>query len=197
MTKRGAFIVLYGINNLGKTTQAKRLTEKLQGDGISAIQIKYPIYTLTPTGPIIYEYLRGGNPYKLSATEAQILYAMNKTHYAPTLEETLAKGITVVAEDYTGTSIAWGAGAGADPNFIETINTHLREPDIALLLDGNRFSEGKEKGHAHEENDELTKRVRAEHLSLAKKYGWSIIQANQSRDDVAKTIYTEVTNRLT
>ena len=41
---RGKFIVLYGINNLGKTTQAKFLVEKLQSQGLRAEYVKYPIY---------------------------------------------------------------------------------------------------------------------------------------------------------
>src|SRR3990167_10147152 len=81
----GKFIVIYGINNLGKTTQAKLLVEKLNAAGRRAKYLKYPIYDLSPSGPRLNEYLRGGNPEKLDARTAQILYAKNREQYEPTL----------------------------------------------------------------------------------------------------------------
>ena len=40
---RGKFIVLYGINNLGKTTQTRLLTEKLNNSGVKNEYLKYPL----------------------------------------------------------------------------------------------------------------------------------------------------------
>ena len=50
--KKGLFVVLHGINNLGKTTQAKLLVEKLQSEGHKAEYMKYPVYDLDPSGKI-------------------------------------------------------------------------------------------------------------------------------------------------
>ena len=196
MNKQGKFIVLYGINNLGKTTQAERLTNNLNSKGIKTEQIKYPFYTIQPTGSIIYDYLRSGNPFELTPTEIQIMYAYNKTQYAPTLEKKLAGNVNVVAEDYVATSIAWGTGAGVKRELIEKMNDHLRTPDIGILLDGKRFMKSVEKGHTHEENDSLTKKVRTIHQELAKENDWRVIDANQSRDMVEEAIFNEVKKRL-
>lgn len=195
-TKRGTFIVLYGINNLGKTTQAQRLTKNLLEKGIRTEQIKYPLYDLKPTGPILYAYLRENNPYNLSPTAVQIIYAMNKSQYAPQLEEKIESGITIVAEDYVGTSIAWGAGTGVDIELLEQLNSGLRKPDIAILLDGKRFKKGVEKGHLHEEDDDLTKRVREAHKKLAAKEGWQIVAANQTLEKVEDAILQIVKKTL-
>jgi len=51
--KKGLFVVLHGINNLGKTTQAKLLVEKLQSEGHKAEYMKYPVYDLDPSGKIL------------------------------------------------------------------------------------------------------------------------------------------------
>jgi len=48
----GKFIVLYGINNLGKTTQTRILVDKLKLHGLKAEYLKYPVYDLAPSGPI-------------------------------------------------------------------------------------------------------------------------------------------------
>lgn len=190
--KKGKLIVFYGTNNLGKSTQAKILIEKLKEKNIEAEYLKYPIYDLEPSGPILNNYLRNGNPYNLSAREAQIIYCLNRTQYQKTLEEKLNKGINIVAEDYTGTGIAWGVGARVEQEFLENINSHLLKEDIALLFDGERFKEAVEKNHKHEQNDEFSQKVRQIHLDLGKKYGWEMIDANLNIEEISDIIFKKI-----
>lgn len=194
--KKGKLIVFYGTNNLGKSTQAKILIDKLQERNISAEYLKYPLYDLAPSGPVLNNYLRNGNSHNLSAREAQIIYCLNRTQYQKTLEEKLNEGINIIAEDYTGTGIAWGVGAGVEQNFLEEINSHLLKEDIALLFDGERFKEAVEKNHKHEENDEFSKKVRQIHLDLGKKYGWEMINANLSIEEIADIVFKKVMKAL-
>ena len=121
----GKLIVLYGINNIGKTTQAQLLVNRLQAAGYLASYLKYPLYELRPSGPLLNDYLRAGNPWKLSAREAQIIYALNRFQYQEELERELASGQWIVAEDYVGTGLAWGWGAGVDLDFLEAIKILL------------------------------------------------------------------------
>jgi len=188
-TAKGKFIVFYGINNLGKTTQAKKLVERLQKGGRPAEYLKYAIYDLEPSGPILNDYLRAGNPFDLSAREFQIFQALNRTQYEPTLKEKLENGIIVVAEDYTGTGIAWGMGAGVDKAFLQKINSHLLREDLGILFEGERFMQGVEDGHMHESNDEFTNRVRQIHLELGQEYGWQKINANEDIDTIQNKIW--------
>lgn len=194
--KRGKFIVLYGINNLGKTTQARLLAEKLQAAGIAAIYLKYPIYGLGPSGPILDNYLRGGNPYGLDPRAAQIIYALNRTQYEKELRKKLEAGTTVVAEDYTGTGRAWGSGAGVNAEFLKQLNSHLLKEDLAFLFDGERFTAARENNHKHETDDALTDRVRAAHLELARQEGWIIINANLTIDEISRQIWSAVAKIL-
>src|SRR3989344_4805024 len=159
--KKGLLIALYGINNIGKSTQAGMLVDRFEKEGLLAVHKKYPFYDLHPTGPILNAYLREGNPYKL------------------TPREFLEKGIHVVAEDYTGTGIAWGMGAGVNKNFLIHINTHLCKEDIAILLDGNQFESGREAKHKHENDRMLTSEVRYYHRVLANEFRWDLVNANQ------------------
>lgn len=193
---RGKFINLLGINNLGKSTQAKLLVENLQNYGLKAEYLKYPIYDLEPTGPQINEILRSGKKQELSEEELQKIYAQNRQDYQPELETKLSKGINIVAEDYVGTGLAWGVAKGADLNVLLKQNEGLIKGDIAILLDGERFTEAKEEKHIHEQNDELMKRCRQVHLDLAKKYGWKIVNANQSVEKVSQDIWQEIEKTL-
>ncbi len=190
--KRGSFIVLYGINNLGKTTQAKKLVERLNAEGKKALYLKYPIYDLEPSGPMLNAYLREGNPYSLSAREAQLLYAMNRTQYEATLQSLLDSGTHVVAEDYTGTGICWGIGAGVDAVFMEQINSHLLREDLAFLFTGNRFTEATERSHKHETNDLLIAKVEEVHTTRGKEKQWIPINANNSIETIHAELWQHV-----
>jgi len=192
----GKFIVLYGINNLGKTTQAKLLVNRLQAAGYSASYLKYPLYELAPSGLLLNDYLRAGNPWQLSPREAQIIYALNRFQYQGELDRQLAAGQWIVAEDYVGTGLSWGWGAGVDLDFLELINQGLHQPDLALWLDGERFSSGIEAHHKHEGDEELTAKVRNCHRELAKRYGWLRFEANQSIEALNDELWQAVKTLL-
>lgn len=186
--KKNKFVVFYGINNLGKSTQIERVSTRFVLSGLNVISIKYPIYDLSPTGPILNGYLREGNPHGLSARSAQIFYAMNRTHYAKILDGMIDDNDIVLSEDYSGTSLAWGAGAGVDIDFLIKINSHLREPDLSILFDGERFTDGIEKDHMHETDNDLTSKVKQLHLDLAQRFEWQVINANRSEEIITEEI---------
>ena len=177
--KKGKFFVIYGSNNLGKSTLSKGIAHYLEWAGFPVKYLKYPIYSLKPTGPQINAYLRKGNPKKLTMFAAQKIYAQNRRDFEPELIETLNKGINVVAEDYKGTGIAWGMTKNVSQELLEKINSNLLDPDLAILVDGDRFNSGIESNHTHESFSELWKLNRQIHLKLTKRYNWKIINANK------------------
>ena len=193
---KGKLIVLYGINNLGKTTQAKLLVDKIMSEGNKAEYLKYHIYDLMPTGPMLDQYLRRGNPNKFSAREFQILAGVNKYHHQPILQARLEQGINIVAEDYWATSVAWGQGAGVDKDFLIKLNQGIFKEDMAFLFDGERFLDSREEGHAFEQNDDLTEKVRQFHLQLGKEFGWIKINANDAIEKIHDEIWRIVVGNL-
>ncbi len=194
--KKGKFIVLYGTNNLGKTTQAKLVIEKLQQQGIKAEFTKYAHYDLEPTGKLINDYLREGNPNKFSPREFQLLHFAERLQYEPILKEKLDQGINVIAEDYFPTAIAWGTGAGVDQDFLEYLYKFIRHEDLGFLFDGTRFTQSIESGHKHETDDVLTQKVREVHQDLGKKYGWLLINANDTIENIHAKIWEAISNIL-
>lgn len=178
---RGKFITLYGINNIGKTTQAKRLVEKLRGAGLKAKYIKYPIYDLAPTGPLINEVLRSGEQ-KISEDELQLWFVMNRYQFQPQLIAMLEDGVNIVAEDYIGTGIAWGMAKGLEEDFLECVNRKLIKEDLAILMEGSRDIAAIEDGHVHEKNEELIEKCRAVFAELAEKYDWKKVLVDKDWD---------------
>jgi len=172
------------------------LADRINGEGKKSAAIKYPRYEVEPAGKLLNEYFRSGNPYKFSPRELQLLNYIDRLINQPVLYESLRRGINVVAEDYFGTSIAWGIAAGVDESLLKYLKKFILPEDAAILLDGERFKEAKEAGHKHEENEELIKRAREAHLQLAKEYGWIKIEANQSVDAVHEQIWKIVKDKI-
>lgn len=181
------FITLYGINNLGKSTQAERLVKRIIDSGMPAVHIKYPRYDIEPSGPYINSILRGGIQPG-SQKEVELWMAINRHQAEPELKQLLEKQV-VVSEDYVGTGIAWGIANGSAQEWMEQINAGLLTEDFAILLDGERFTQAVEKGHVHETNTELTDRCRRIHQDLARQHGWPTVNANGTIDEVHEAIW--------
>lgn len=186
---KGKLITIYGINNLGKSTQAKLLVGRINQESSKCEYLKYPLYDLEPSGLILNGYLRNNNPHGLSAREFQIIQILNRTQFQPTLKQKLESGINIVAEDYVATGIAWGVGAGVDIKFLEDLNSHLIKPDLSFYFYGNRFLDSVEENHKHETNNVLTQKVKKAHDVLAKEFGWIKINANQNIQQIRKQIW--------
>lgn len=188
---RGKFITFYGINNIGKSTHARLLADRLKNEGYDPLYIKFPIYDLNPSGPYLNKIIRKGEQ-DISEEELQLWFTINRHQYEKILKSHLTNGKTVIAEDYIGTGIAWGITKGANEDWLEQINKYLIRSDLAILIDGERAVQAIEKGHIHETNDQLMKRARAVHLDLAKKHAWYTIQLQEKKEDTAKLVWETV-----
>jgi thymidylate kinase len=195
---RGRLIVLYGPNNLGKSTQLDLLENDWKTIGRPYVRIKYPIYT-SETGILINRVLRedkDGNRLKMGDEELQYWFAENRLQFQPTLLELLEQG-DVLAEDYKGTGFAWGLTKGVSRELLDLFNTGLLDPDIAILLDGEkRFSSGIEKGHRHETaGEDIWEKNRRIHQELAAEFGWEVVNANESIEAVHENILATIAKK--
>jgi thymidylate kinase len=188
MKRAGYLIAIYGINNIGKSTQVDKLVDFFKKNKWSSEKLKYPIYRQKPTGPYINSILRGGKKQAISEEEFQMWYTLNRYQYEPTLKKKLSKGQMIVAEDYIATGLAWGATKGADLDWLTEMNKHLLKEDLVILMDGERFLSGKEAKHIHENRDDYMKLCRRWYQNLAKMNQWPIVNANQSVQQVHEDI---------
>ena len=169
------FVTIYGINNIGKTTQVQLLKSNLEKLGYSVFTLKYPIYDIDPSGSFLHTVLRSRNQ-TISEAELQMWFALNRYQFQQKLEHLLSTYDVVLAEDYTYTAIAWGSCKGLDQNWIESINEKLIKSDLQILLHGSRSLETVEKGHIHENQHELASHVADKLMSLATQHNWKIIE---------------------
>lgn len=194
--KRGILVTIMGITNVGKTTQMKMLEELFKQKHLKYQALKYPIYGLEPTGPRIFAYLKEGNPEGLTPDKFQLLCAENRRDFQLKLEQMLEENDIVLGEMYTGTGIAYGMCDGVPKEYLLKVNEGILEPDVSILLDGDRFLESIEAVH-HFENDEVkTAFARQVHLELAKDLNWVIINANQTVEEVHQQIWNEISKHV-
>ena len=185
-------------NNIGKSTQFKLLSKRIIDEGVEVISYKYPLYKFRPTGPLLNKILRDPKVSKeYSEFEAQKVFAQNRLEFQPTVESILKSGINVLSEDYVGTGISWGLTRDVSLEDLEEINSGLLNPDLALLLDGDRFLDKIEKNHRNEDAQAGEwEKSRKAHLMLAKRYGWKSVNANQSIEKVHSDIWELVSDFL-
>ncbi len=132
MNKKGAFIVIEGLDGSGKTTQAKLLAAKLRKNHKA-------VYTQEPSKGKIGKFIRNRILYgekRFSTTIEALMFAADRLeHIQNEVLPALAGGYVVVSDRYVYSSLAYQGSAGLSLEWIETINEHALKPDLALFID--------------------------------------------------------------
>lgn len=135
-SRRGAFIVIEGMDRAGKTTQAALLRDRLAAASARPVElIKFPDRT-TAIGTMIDAYLRSAT--ELDDRAIHLLFSANRWECAARIEAALAQGTTLVCDRYAFSGIAFSAAKPALADQFEwcaTPDTGLPAPDVALFLD--------------------------------------------------------------
>lgn len=194
--QKGLFIAIYGVNNIGKSTHCRILADRLKKAGYEVVSLKYPIYDLEPTGTELNRILRQEEAQNISEEELQSLFTKNRKDFEPHLRKYLEEGKIVIAEDYIGTGVAWGMAKGLSLEFMEKVNEGLLREDFSILMTGHRDVRATEKQHIHEQNVALLSSVSKIFVQLAGRYGWKVIETQQSIPDTADLIWKYVTKSL-
>lgn len=133
---RAPFIVLEGLDGAGTTTQAHRLVAAIRQMGLEAHFTREP--SDGPIGTQLRQALSGrlsrpGGQRLLPETLALLFAADRTDHIASEIDPLCERGIVVVCDRYTLSSIAY-QGQELDPAFVRDINARARAPDLTLFL---------------------------------------------------------------
>lgn len=189
-------IAFEGLDQSGKETQARRLGARLEQDGRRVRAVSFPDYE-TPLGIELRKALAGERDF--TPEVMQLLYVANRFEYRPRLESWLAGGDIVVCDRYRASSVAYGESQGLDAGWLEDIQRFLPAAAMTVLLDiapetaVARKSTGRDR---YERDLGLLARVRESYRRQAAADGWIVIDAEQSRDEVARAIESAVWPRL-
>ena len=204
---RGRFITLEGGEGTGKSTQARRLAERLASLG------RQVLTTREPGGSEGAEALRGlllqGGEDRWSAlSETLLMYAARRDHLEKTIRPALARGSWVISDRFFDSTRAYqGAGGGGPEALIAALERHVvgdDRPDLTLVLD-LPVEAGLQRAGARTTLDRIEardlgfhQRLRSAFLQIAEDepHRCFVIDAAPSPDAVAASIWSAVQARL-
>ncbi|NNL73050.1 MAG: dTMP kinase [Silicimonas sp.] len=133
----GRFITFEGIDGSGKSTQARRLAERLEARGLEVVLTREP--GGSPGAEEIRRLLVEGDPDRWSAeTEILLFTAARRDHLERTILPALARGATVVSDRFAdSTRIYQGATRGDLRALVDRLHAEVigREPDLTFIID--------------------------------------------------------------
>lgn len=186
---RGRLVAFEGLDQSGKQTQASRLREALEADGLSVVSFDFPDY-MTPIGAEIGARLRGERSFPPDCL--QLLYVANRCEHRRAIEAALAQGQWVVCDRWMASSVAYGEAQGLDPEWLALIQRVLPPADATVLLDlapEVSAQRKQQRRDAFEQDLALLGRVRASYLRQAASYArWHVVDAARDRDDVTRDV---------
>jgi dTMP kinase len=138
MPTRGLFLTFEGMDGSGKTTQVRRLAERLRARGRTVLETVEP--GGTAIGRKIRHILLDAASQELSPTAELLLYfASRAQNVDEAILPALARGEIVLADRFTDSTLAYqgcGRGLGAEMVLaLDRIACRGLKPDLTLLVD--------------------------------------------------------------
>ncbi len=201
---RGKLIVLEGIDGVGTTTHARRLCERMRGEGHAVHRTYEP--SGGPVGMLLRQVLTGrmrqrGGEARVGPEVVAALFAADRLdHLESEILPRLEEGVHVVSDRYVLSSLAY-QGVECDLDWVRAINTRARPADLTLLLqiDPREALARRSERHGPEERFDalaLQERIAEAYERLAgdPMLGGRVVRVDASRsiDEVAEAIFSEV-----
>jgi len=189
---KGLFIVFEGIDGGGKSTQIKMLSDFFKGKGYEVEQHMEP--THETIGTLLWDYMNSKSRSFEPETEA-LLFAADRIEHGKDIRKALDGGKIVISDRYKHSSLAYQGAAGADVDWMQSLNKHALVPDLVILLDidpNRSLGRVSDREKTVFEEYEYLKKVRAEYLMYAGKGELVVVDATKSLDEVHDDILVHV-----
>ena len=206
MTKRGYFITFEGIDGCGKTTQLENVRNLLSEKGIECVTTREP--GALKLGSQIREILLHYDGEVANNCEMFLFLADRSQHVETYIKPLLEKGITVLCDRHTDSTIAYqGYGRQGNIKRLEELNNiavNGLKPDMTLLFDVDvstgQERAGKNPDRLEQAGKEFFERTRNGYLELAKQYPQRIkvIDGTKSKESVyndVKSLIIDLTGK--
>ncbi|KAG6543207.1 hypothetical protein Mapa_015457 [Marchantia paleacea] len=184
--KRGALIVLEGLDRSGKSSQCRSLASFLRGRGQSVEEWRFPDRT-TAIGQMISSYL--SETSELDDAAIHLLFSANRWEKKNLMESTLRAGTSLVVDRYSYSGVAFSAAKGLDFQWCKTPEKGLPAADLVLYLDIQPEVAARrgEYGVERYEKVEFQTRV-ASHYQAMRDSTWQIVDADQTVDEIQQVL---------
>ncbi len=193
---RGVFIAIEGIDAVGKKTQTSILRAWLGSKGLTTRTLSFPAYE-TVIGREIKKFLAGTVNYPQEVRA--MLYAANRWEKKAELEEILSKTDAVIVNRYTGSNLAYGMSNGLELEWLLHLEDGLPRPDLVLVLDAPPYRLVPRRGDrkdSYEKNISLQEKARSAYLQLARRFGWTVVDAAGGIEETGQGVASVVSEML-
>ena len=204
----GRFITFEGGEGSGKSTQVRRLVDRLRVQGLEVVETREP--GGSPGAEALRQVLLSGAAKALGAeTEAMLFAAARADHVENLIRPALERGAWVVCDRFhDSTRVYQGVLGNVDPkliNALERITVGDVKPDLTIVLDvpvETGLARAKARGQTADrfeaEDSEYHNWLRVAYRKLAENEPdrCAIIDASPNPDAVAVKIWMVVAERL-
>jgi dTMP kinase len=188
----GRFIVLEGGEGSGKSTQALELARRLRELGYRVCETREP--GGTDLGRDIRRALLHTDVALDPHAELLLLLADRAQHVAEVVEPRVAAGDIVVCDRFAPSTLAYqGVARGLGVETVARLSrwaARNREPDLVIVLDvPDELAEARvaaERDRLERAGAEFHAKVRAAYRDLATEFGWVVIDAQGTPEEVAR-----------
>jgi dTMP kinase len=209
MSAAARFVTMEGIEGVGKSTQAARLSAALLDKGIAHV------VTREPGGTVLAEKIRNvvltaGEETLPATAELLLMFAARAVHIKNLVEPNLRAGRWVICDRFTDATYAYqGGGRGLPAEQIRELETMVQgalRPDITILLDApvagalaraRSRNAGAAPDRFEGEKTAFFERVRNAYLARAAAHPdrIAVVDATRSVDEVAAHILAQLLAR--
>ena len=219
----GKLIVIEGTDGSGKSTQFKKLTQRLEAEGKAFQQLEFPQYS-EPSSALIKMYLGGEfghKPSDVNAYAASAFYAVDRyASYKKVWGDWYENGGLVLSGRYTTSNAVHQASKEPEENRADFLKwlyefeydkLGLPAPDLVIYLDvptdftekmmRRREADTNTSADIHEQDMTYLDTCRRMGKTAAQYYGWTVINCVQdgemrSIEDIHEEIYRLVRKSL-
>ena len=181
-------IVIEGFDQAGKRTQSELLAKSLKAKKLKCKIFSFPDYT-TPLGKEIKHYLSGKR--KFPPQVIHCLLAANRWEKLKEIQEALSKNYIFIMNRYYQSNLVYGKANGQDLKWLSNLDAGLPKENLVILLDvksKDSFTRKKTRRDKFEKDKKFAQKIIHTYRTLAKKFGWKIVNASQTQDQVHKDV---------
>ncbi|XP_004868553.1 thymidylate kinase isoform X1 [Heterocephalus glaber] len=188
--RRGALIVLEGVDRAGKSTQSRKLVSALCAAGHRAELLCFPERS-TEIGKLLSSYLEKKS--ELEDHSVHLLFSANRWEQVPLIKEKLRQGVTLVVDRYAFSGVAFtSAKENFSLDWCKQPDVGLPKPDLILFLQLQLADASTRGEFGRERYEEKTFQERVlgsfQQLMRDSTLNWKVVDASKSIEAVHEEI---------
>ena len=189
-------IVIEGSDQAGKKTQSELLAKALRARKLKTKVFSFPDYT-TPLGKEIDNFLHGKR--KFPPQVIHCLLAANRWEKLQEIKKAQSENSVIIMNRYYQSNLVYGITNNLNLKWLQNLDEGLPKADLVIVLDVSHkesFNRKKSRRDTFEKNSKFLEQISKNYRTLAKKLGWKLVDATNSKEKVHQSIMEILSKKL-